>query len=421
MNKVISVSILGCGSRGATVYGCLMNSMPDKFKIVSLCDYDVNKLKTYKKEFNVKDSNCFIDEKEFFKEKRSDLLVIATLDTDHVYLAKKACKLGYQILLEKPISDNKEELIDLLKTAEKHNNFVMVCHVLRYTWANTTLMKLLKDESMGKLIQIDHTEQVSFWHFAHSYTRGNWRNTNVSAPMIMAKSCHDLDLLREYADSDCEWLTSYGDLTYLKKENAPIGSTDRCLDCKYKDSCPYSATYKYLTIWKKDGCPQCWPYNVLNNLEPLTEEIIINKLRNGPYGRCAFKCDNNVADNQCVMMHFANGVNATFRVTAFTQGTGRITIFYCSKGQIVYNESQGTIVEMPFVGENIVHIYEQKDEFGHGGGDYGLIKALYEALAEGNKDVNTSLEKSIESHLMAIAAEDSRLNSGTTVYLKNYK
>ena len=367
------------------------------------------------------DENVYDNDDAFFEKKRSDLLVIATGDDSHVAMAKRAIPLGYKILLEKPISDKLDELIELRELAKKYNSFVMVCHVLRYTWANRTIMEVLRSGRLGKLIHIDHTEQIAYWHFAHSYTRGNWRNTAFSAPMIMAKSCHDLDLLQQYAGSKCESLSSVGDLTWFKRENAPEGCADRCVNCKYIESCAYSAKYRYLDLWKAENKLQCWPYDVLS-IETLTEEVLEKAIKEGPYGRCVYRCDNNVADHQSVQMQFANGITATFNATAFTKGGGRITVFRFSAGELLYEEEKGAIIEKPFRGENVVHnMSDLKDVMGHGGGDDGIVNALYAALSGEKSEADTSLETSIESHIMAIAAEDSRLNGGKLVLLKDYR
>lgn len=421
MCKQITVSILGVGQRGASCYGEPMFDMKDKYKIVSLCDSDVEKLNKYKKHFGIPDECVFDNDDEFFKERRSDLLIIATLDDSHVALAKRAIPLGYDILLEKPISNKLSELIELRELAKECHSFIMVCHVLRYTWANRTIMEVINSGRLGKLIHIDHTEQIAHWHFVHSYTRGNWRNTAFSAPMIMAKSCHDLDLLQQYAGSKCKSLSSVGNLTWFKKENAPDGSADRCVECKFCDSCPYSAKYRYIDLWKADNKPQYWPYNVLS-LEPLSESVLEKAIRDGQYGRCVYKCDNNVVDHQSVMMTFENGINATFNVTAFTKNMGRISVFRFSGGELLYEEEKGTIIEKPFRGENVVHSASDKEDvMMHGGGDIGMINALYATLSGEKNAADTSLENSIESHIMAIAAEDSRVSDGKVVLLKDYR
>lgn len=422
MSDILTVSIIGVGARGGEAYGKIMLGMPQKFRIVALCDRDEGKLNKYKKLFDIPDENAFSNDDEFFKEKRSDILLIATGDTEHVSVAKRAIPMGYKILLEKPISDQLDELVELRGLAENHHAFVMVCHVLRYTWANRTIMEVIRSGRLGRLIHIDHTEQICFWHFAHSYVRGNWRNTKVAAPMIMAKSCHDLDLLQQYAGSKCDSLSSVGELTWFKAENAPHGAAERCLDCQYQDTCPYSAKLKYL-VWRKRETPDWargWPYSVLTVDEP-TDENLEAALKSGPYGRCVFRCDNNVVDHQTVTAMFENDVTATFNVTAFTKNMGRITKLHFSEGELIYEEEKGMVIEKPFAGEDVVHQNDINDNLGHGGGDYGILNTLYNVLTKDEAEADTSLENSIESHLMAIAAEDSRVNGGKVVFLKNYR
>lgn len=135
-----------------------------------------------------------------------------------------------------------------------------------------------------------------------------------------------------------------------------------------------------------------------------------------------YRCDNNVADHQSVQMQFENGITATFNVTAFTKNMGRITTFRFSEGELLYEEEKGTIVEKSFRGEYVVHsITDLKDVMGHGGGDDGIVNALYAALMGKKTEADTSLENSIESHIMAIAAEDSCLSGGKLVLLHNYR
>lgn len=421
MEKVFTVSIIGVGQRGAESYGKLMAEMSNKFKIVALCDINRERLAKYSKVLDVSEENVFNDVDSFFGERRSDVLIIATCDDSHVAIAKRAIPLGYKILLEKPISDKLEELIELRELAKKYNSLVMVCHVLRYTWANRTIMEVLQSGRLGKLIHIDHTEQIAYWHFAHSYTRGNWRNTAFSAPMIMAKSCHDLDLLQQYAGAQCDSLSSVGDLAWFKSENAPEGSAERCVHCKYCESCIYSAKYRYIDLWKSENKPQGWPYYVLS-AERLTEEVLIKALENGEYGRCVYRCDNNVADHQSVQIQFKNGITATFNATAFTKNQGRITVFRFSEGEMLYNGEESTVIERPFRGEDVVHsMPDAEDVMGHGGGDRGIVNALYNVLSGEKIEADTSLENSIESHIMAIAAEDSRLSGGKLVKMESYR
>ena len=249
MKKIITVSIIGVGARGGETYGRYMNLQKDKYKITNLCDINAERLNKYGKLFNVPEKNRFISATEFFNEKRSELLIISTLDKIHVEIAEKALKRGYHILLEKPISDNIQDLKNLLEESKKHNEKIMVCHVLRYTVMIEKIKKLLEDGVIGKLITVDHTENVGFWHAAHSYVRGNWRRAEETSPMIMAKCCHDFDLLQYFIGDECESVSSYGDTNFFNKENKPEDTADRCVECKLIDACPYSAKKIYLDMW----------------------------------------------------------------------------------------------------------------------------------------------------------------------------
>ena len=234
--------------------------------------------------------------------------------------------------------------------------------------------------------------------------------------MIMAKCCHDLDLMQYFAESKCESLSSVGSLEYFKKENKPEGAADRCLDCKFKDECAYSAKRIYIDGWKENGMPNAWPYTVLSD-NALSEEELTEKLRTTRYGECVFNGYNDVVDHQFVTALFENGVTANLNMMAFTKGGGRFMRFFGTEGEIVYDEAGDTITLKIFGGDNeIYRISELTDDLsGHGGGDHRMIDSLYEVLNKNTDLADTSLDRSIESHLMAIAAEKSRLSGGEMV------
>jgi predicted dehydrogenase len=419
--KIFTVAIIGVGGRGADTYGYLINEEPEHFDIVALCDLREEWLNRAAARFHVAKENTFLSEEEFFKEKRADILVVATPDVCHVRHATKAFELGYDLLLEKPITDNREECAALLDAQKKSGRQALVCHVLRYAPAFLKTKELIDEGKIGRLVAIDALERVAYWHQAHSYVRGNWRTTEQpcgSAPMILAKSCHDLDLLQYYAGSKCTSISSVGDLAFFKEENAPAGAAMRCVDCAAEKDCPYSAKKIYLDRWEEKGCPiDCWPYNILTG-SPLSREKIEKAVAEGPYGRCVFHCDNNVVDHQQTLMTFENGVKATLTMTAFTHGSGRRLTFYGTMGQIVFDEGEGSI----FVGEygkepTVISISEISESgYSHGGGDHGLVQQLY-AMLTGHVTQATSLAASVESHLMGICAEESRLKGGELVYI----
>ena len=426
MGKIFTVSILGCGSRGHYTYGKCMFDFKDKFQIVSVCDIDQEKIDLAQKAWGISAENCFLDAEEFLKEKRSDALVIATQDRDHVKMCIKALELGYDILLEKPISPIEDELYELLEANKKYNRKVIVCHVLRYAPAFLKIKELLDSGEIGKIVCIDWIEQVTYWHQAHSFVRGNWRNDEETSPMIMQKCCHDLDLLQYYADSKCKTVYSVGDLAFFNKANQPEGASDRCETCKYIHDCVYSAERLYVEKRRKDfdwafdkpevnedARQQGWPFNVVDLSRPITEESIRKAYENNQYGRCVFACDNNVVDNQTVVMQFENGIKANLTMTAFTALPGRKMTFHGTLGEVEMDE-ENDYIRLSRYGKgtqffSIKEVLKEaiNDDFGHGGGDLMLVKDFYKALAVEEK-LGTTLDRSVESHLMALAAEKSR-------------
>lgn len=416
--KIFTVAIIGVGARGADAYGWQLHDAKDRFKIVALCELRKERLERFGKKFEVPESGLFTDENEFFQEKRADLLLVATQDKDHFRHCIKGFALGYDIMTEKPLTDQKEECQLLLEAQQKAGTKALVCHVLRYAPAFVKAKEMIDSGAIGKLVAINALERVGYWHQAHSYVRGNWRNTDGSAPMILAKCCHDLDLLQWYAKSKCESISSVGDLIYFKKENAPEGAASRCTECTYADSCPYSAKRIYFELWKERGYPiDLWPFNVLTT-PPITEEKLYEAIKTGPYGRCVYECDNNVVDHQLTTMTFENGVKVTLTMTGFTATGGRRYHFYGTLGELLLDEAENrlTLHKYGESAEDVDWASLEDSGYSHGGGDVVLIKTLYEVLS-GTAPAETAFEASVESHLMGICAEESRLNGGKLIYV----
>ena len=266
---VYTVAIIGCGSRGHDAYGVPIHKKKEQFKIVSVCDTNEIMLSHAKNDFEISDENAFLSDEQFLEKKRADILVIATPDRDHVRIAVRALELGYHLLLEKPITGSEEQLKELLEAQKKYDRRVIVCHVLRYAPAFMMVKDILDEGKIGKLVCIDALEQVAFWHQAHSFVRGNWRNSDLSSSMILQKCCHDLDLLQYYANAECDTVYSVGDLSFFNRDNQPEGAADRCADCKFIKTCPYSAENIYVGRWDRANRRTEWPYNVVDTTRPI--------------------------------------------------------------------------------------------------------------------------------------------------------
>lgn len=426
MNKKFTVAIIGLGGRGYA-YSSLFKAKPDEFKVTAICDFNEKQITKINQVLQLPTEAIFTDETEFFKEKRADVLALCTWDKDHVRQCITAMRLGYDVLLEKPVSDSIEELNTLLEVQKETGKKVIVCHVLRYGVAYRKLSELIKDGTLGTLMAIDAVERVAYWHQAQAYVRIQSSVNEYAHPTILAKCCHDLDYIQHFAGAPCDTVSSVGGLRFFRPENAPANAAKRCLDCPHIETCPYSAKRIYIDGWKQAGCPSfTWPYNKVSLKNPNTEEDLYQGLESSVFGKCVFFCDvhknSSVVDHQMVQMHFANGVDASLRML-FAGEPGRRIQLFGTHGEVVMDEITDTI-EIKRYGEEvevlkIADLQKQllgKGGYGHGGGDEGLINDLYDILTDQKKDY-TSLTESVESHLIGVNAEISRLNGGILRYV----
>ncbi|GAA0945255.1 Gfo/Idh/MocA family oxidoreductase [Nonomuraea longicatena] len=403
---MVTLAVVGAGSRGAGY----ARHATGRAEVVAVADPVPGRRARYPQAAH------YADWRELAAlPRQADAVVIATQDADHVEPAVRFAELGYHILLEKPMAVREEDCRRIVEAAERAGTVFAVCHVLRYTPYTRTLKDLLDTGRIGEIISVQHLEPVGWWHQAHSYVRGNWRRTDESTFMLLAKSTHDLDWLVHIMDQPVTRVSSFGGLKHFTADNRPEGAADRCLDCSVESTCPYSAPRLYMPLAGRD----VWPVSVLT--DDLSEEGIERALRTGPYGRCVYACDNDVVDHQVVNMEFASGATAAFTMTAFTPQTHRQTRIFGTHGSI---DGDGEVLR---VTDFVTGVTTKIDTTaagdgtaagGHGGGDEGLVDAFLTAVESGDRTaVLSSPRESLHSHLIAWAAERSRLD-GTTVTLE---
>lgn len=419
MKQRLKVAILGAGSRGFGYAEGMMRA-PEKFEITAACDLSREQLDKMHTLAGLDNRVLFDNEEDFFKEKRGDALIITTYDTVHVRQCVRALKMGYDVLLEKPISDRRDELYELLNTQRETGRTVVVCHELRYGVMYEKLYELMHSGVIGKLIAIDAMERVAYWHMAQAYVRLQAGTGNTTYPTILAKCSHDMDLVQYYAGAQCDTVTSIGGETLFRKENAPKDAAERCLDCPHVDTCTYSAKKIYIEGFRKRGCPKfVWPFNKVSLKKPTTEEDLYEGLRTKCFGRCAFLCgveeNPHVVDHQLLQMNFKNGVTAVLKMV-FAAEMGRRINLFGTEGELLLDERLNAIEVRPYGKEMQVIDFDSLMEggHGHGGGDQRLIEALYDIVVD-HAQSPTSLENSLECHLIGIAAEESRLAGGKLV------
>ena len=414
----MKLALIGAGQRGM-IYARYAHEKSTS-QIVAVVDTNEEKRNAAVVEFGIPEDMVFDNVDAFFKQgKIADAVILATMDRDHFGHVMPAIDLGYDILLEKPISPDIGECLQIQKNAHAHNVKIVVCHVLRYTRFFSTIKQIIDSGELGRIVTIQHAENIGNFHIAHSFVRGNWRNSNETSPIIMQKSCHDMDILLWLVDSDCERISSFGGLSYFREENAPKGSTDRCLDCPVAAGCRFDGRKAYLPVRGE------WPATVLT--EDQSEEGILKALCEGPYGRCVFRCDNNVCDQQVTTIQFKNGVTATFHLSGLTNKMHRTIKIMCENGDIYGDDAQDFITvthyspNLQYTGEVRIVPIDNEEGF-HGGGDYRLTMDFLKTLENTDEQAESisSIDRSIESHLMAYAAERSRIE-GEVIRLEDLR
>lgn len=400
LNKPVTAITCGAGNRG-NVYGNYAAAYPDQLDIVGVAEPIALRNERYAKKHNIEDKNRFHTWEEVFsRPKFADAVIISTPDNLHFGPCMAALNMGYDVLLEKPISPSEQECRDILALAKKKNRIVAVCHVLRYAPYFIKLKEMMHNGSIGEIISIQHLEPIMHVHMSHSYVRGNWHNSKETTPIILAKSCHDLDILKWMLEKHCQQISAFGDLKWFRKENAPEGSTDRCVDgCKVEATCPYSAKRIYYD-------KRSWLHHFdLPEDKSKQGDAIMEYLKNSNYGKCVYRMDNDQPDHYTTNILFENSISAAFSMEAFTSYEGRRTRVMGSMGDIV-----GDMTGFTHTDFRTGKVTEWKqDSDGHGGGDWRLVADWVQAVsAQDPSLLSSTIDASIESHVMGFAAEKSR-------------
>ena len=425
MKAPVTFAIAGFGDRGST-YASMEKQFPDKMKVVAVADLDPAKVEKARNLYHIPEENCFSSAEEMLEQDRlADVMVVSTMDRQHVGHAIPALRKGYHILLEKPISPELSKCRELLEVASQCPGKIIVCHVLRYTVFYNTLKDLIQRGRIGDVVAICANDNVGYWHQAHSFVRGNWRNSTQTSPMILQKSCHDMDILTWLLGKRCKAVSSFGSTQLFKPERAPEGAALRCLDgCKVKDTCPFDAEKIYITSPKTGlATGDSWISSVLSVEHTL--ESTYKALREGPYGRCVYHCDNDVVDHQQTNLLMEDGSTISFTMCAFTENCYRTFKAMGTKGEIEA-DMKSNLIHVRVFGqeEEIIDVGKLSSDLkGHGGGDSGIVEDFLNMLLTDSQpnQRTTTLEHSMESHFIALAAEESRLAGGKVIHLETFK
>ena len=420
MMKPLRLAGIGCGGRTRT-YLELAAKMPQFYEVTAAADPIPERVGMVRSFSNNPGFQAFASDKELLARPRlADVLIIGTQDQYHVEPCLAAMEKGYDILLEKPVAPNPEDVLAIEKRATELGRRVLVCHVLRYTPFYSKVHEIVTSGVLGEIITMNASEGVGAWHQAHSFVRGHWAVTEKSTPMILAKSCHDMDIISWLMDRPCRVISSRGSLSFFNAANAPAGAPARCTDgCPVSGKCIYDA-HHYL------GRHRNWVTYVHPN-PAATDDEVMEWLRHSAWGRCVYHCDNTAVDHQVLAMEFEGGATATFTMTAFDEGRN-IEVMGTDgvlRGGHFLKQTTGSdiLVKNHATGDETTWRLsaEAGGYDGHGGGDAGLMRALYHEMNSSEPAaMRSSIQRSVQSHLMAFAAEHSRV-SGSIAQLDSFQ
>jgi predicted dehydrogenase len=432
MAKAITAVLIGAGNRGAESYAPYALQHPDELRFVAVAEPHPGRRARFARDHSIPREQQFVTWQDLLERgKIADAALICTPDQMHVAPTLAALDLGYDVLLEKPMATTLRENVQLVQAADRTGRLLQVCHVLRYTPFFEAVHDIVASGRLGDIITVEHRENVTYWHMAHSFVRGNWRNSQLSSPMILAKCCHDLDILY-WNLGPCRRLNSFGSLLHYRAENAPEGAPERCTDgCPAADECPWYAPRIYIDLTPlRQNTPDQefpddyagWPRSVIS--EDTTREGLQRALETGPYGRCVYHCDNDAVDNQIVNLEMESGPSVALFMHGHSHREGR---------SMRYDGTRATLRGIYFFDEQRIEIHDhltsevevvepQVGPFGgtgHGGGDYGLMNSFARVVRDPDAAL-TDARESLESHLMAFAAEQARLE-GTIVEMGAFR
>ncbi|MCQ2484500.1 MAG: Gfo/Idh/MocA family oxidoreductase [Clostridia bacterium] len=418
MSRPLKTVIIGGGHR-SLIYAELAKLKPDEMEIVGVADPNEFRRNQIAEYFSIPAEHVFTSAEELAAvPKFADAAINGTMDHIHVETSIPLLKAGYDILLEKPFAVNEEEMRKLVECAEENGRKIMVCFVLRYAPFYQMIKETIVLGEIGEIINIQTVEHVSYHHMSTSHIRGKWRNEEeCHASMLLAKCCHDIDIMMWLMGSDDPVrVSSFGSLMQFRPENAPENSGTRCLvDCPLADTCLYSAKRLYIDH------PDRWEFYVWDKLEDkenATIEDKINLLKTSPYGICAYKSDNNVVDHQSIAVQFRSGATGTHNMIGGAAVPQRKIHIIGTKGEISGTLESGKFtVSLIDPRPNCEHLDREVDtqisDDTHGGGDIKLVEDFVNYARDDVMSLScTSIKDSVKGHLTVFRADKSMKNNG---------
>lgn len=405
----VTVAVVGAGNRGRG-FGEWVAENPGRARVVAVAEPLKVRRERFAQAHSLGPARVFEDWRDLLAGERiADCVLVTTQDSMHRDPVLQAAKLGYHIMVEKPLAPTEQDCRQIVAAVQEAGVIFAVGHVLRYTPYTRALKSVVDSGRLGEVVSVQHLEPVGYWHQAHSFVRGNWRNESASTFMLMSKSCHDIDWLQHIVGQPVARVSSFGSRSHFDAAHRPAGAAERCLDCppQVENACPFSAVRFYGGRLAQGN--HRWPLSVI--IEDFTEQALHTALREGPYGRCVYACDNDVVDHQVAILEFAGGVTATFTMTGFNEIGHRRTRIFGTKGELEGNGKTLRVFDFLTDSHETIDTVagDPSAAGGHDGGDAGLMDAFIRAVQTGDRaSILSGPQATLDSHLAVFAAERAR-------------
>ena len=408
MEKV-KLAIIGTGLRGAYTYAPLIAKYKDKCEIVAFVENKKGRRDLFLEKYPVDKDMVFDNLNDFIAhDKLADAVIISHYDLLHYDTAQVLLVKGYDVLVETPVANSLDGLVHLKEYSLKNKDrLFMVAYNNRYSSFYTKLKEIVDDKKLGDLINISYNVDIGYQNFVHNYVRGNWRITSDTATIMLTNSCQDIDMMINLSKGKCQKVSCFSDLRIFNWENFNTKMSENCFRCSEEESCPFSAKKIYLQEDK-----------LINNsvhINP-TKDNLEAILKQGPYGKCVFYCDNDVCDNLTSIFKFDNKVTSNFNINAFTKESDKKIRLFFKEGEVEASFKQKEIKIKSFLNtdEKIIKIDQENT-------DEKLFVDFIDRVKNKNyKSCISDVGSVIESHVATFAAEFANVSETVVVDVKSF-
>jgi len=398
---VTTAALIGAGERGFFTFGAYAVANPGDMRFVAVVDPDPSRRSRFVADHP--DAVEYADVADWLRAgKKADIAIVASPDRYHHEAALGALQSGHHVLLEKPMAATLPDAVDLVRAAADCGRTLGIAHVLRYTPFFAALHDVITSGRLGDIVTVEHRENVSAFHMAHSFVRGNWSRAADSTPMIVQKCSHDFDILAWNLRSPVARMSSYGSLLHFRPEQAPRDAASKCTAPCPVSSCPFDARHYLNPAWTG------WPVHVIT--DDMSQKGRAAALDSGPWGRCVYTAGSDVVDHQVVAMELESGTSVVLVMHGHSAEESRTMRYDGTRATLRARFGRDSVIEVTDHATNQTRpIAIDRSRGGHGGGDVGVIGAFLAALGASQQPL-TAAADSLESHILAFAAEEARVS-----------